>query len=49
MAYCMVKACRLVSTAMKVRGVAKFPSPVPVRANQAKNGGYNFAIWCFKM
>ena len=36
MAYSMVKACRLVSTAMKARGVAKFPSPAPVIANHKK-------------
>ncbi|EFX76686.1 hypothetical protein DAPPUDRAFT_106829 [Daphnia pulex] len=36
MAYSMVKACRLVSTAMKARGVTKFPSPAPVIANHKK-------------
>ena len=36
MAYSMVKACRLVSTAIKARGVAKFPSLARARANKKK-------------
>jgi hypothetical protein len=36
MAYSIVKACRLVSTAMKARGVAKFPILARARANQKK-------------
>jgi hypothetical protein len=32
----MVKSSRLVSTAMKARGVAKFPIPPTTRANQTK-------------
>ena len=48
MAYSMVKACKLVSTAMKARGVAKFPSLARARANEEKNRGFNFAIWRLK-
>ena len=29
----MVRACKLVFTAMKTKGVAKFPIPAPERAN----------------
>jgi len=35
----MVEASGLVYTAMKVRGVAKFPIPATARANQKKTGG----------
>jgi hypothetical protein len=36
----MVKASGLVSTAMKARGVTKFPIPALARANQKKKRGF---------
>jgi hypothetical protein len=39
MAYSMVKACRLVSTAMKARGVAKFPILARARAIRRNKAG----------
>ena len=41
----MVKASGLVYTAMKARGVAKFPISTLAKANQKKKRGLGFAIW----
>ncbi|KAI9552690.1 hypothetical protein GHT06_020567 [Daphnia sinensis] len=41
----VLKASKLLSTAMKARVVARVSIPASVRANKKKKGGEDFAVW----